>query len=85
MNKIIFTFLIGVLLITGCANIKVNVEPDGSWEAKGWSFWKEIELPRVVIKTGTNSTVEVNGWKSTNNASKEAVSNLIDALEKYVK
>lgn len=80
MKKI---YLIVILcLLSGCVNIKTKVNLDGSWEASGWSFWKEIELPRVTIKSGSNTIVEVMGWKSTNNASKEAVSNIIDQLNK---
>ena len=72
-------------LLAGCMHGKVKANPDGSWEASGWSFWKEAEIPTLDVRIGTNVNVRLEGVKTTNNAAQAAVNKLGDIASGVLK
>lgn len=66
------------LLASGCVNISAKVNPDGSWQASGWSFWKEVQLPTLEVRSGSNTVIRAEGWKTTNDANKAALDKIAE-------
>jgi len=78
--------LVLCMLMSGCIMAKNKVtRVDGSiWETKVISFWRDVTLPSATVKDGTNTVVDIKGWKSSNKSNTTVLLKLLTIAEKYV-
>ena len=60
---------IAFILLCGCAVIKVDVRPDGSWNGGAYTMFKTLEVPPFIIG-GSNQVQTLGVYKSESDIEK---------------